>query len=64
MSKNLPKKLELKAELLRHLDTAERMMDQHKPSSVLRAISLIGDIATLDHGGQPDMEFWREVMAE
>ena len=64
MSNNIPKKLQLKTELLRHLDTATTMMDEGKPSSVIRVMSLKLDIELLEHQNiEPDLEFWKFCMA-
>lgn len=65
MSKNLPKKLELKAELIRHLDTAIQMAEQTKPSSVMNALLIAVDLHRLERDQEPfaGIEFWNERMA-
>lgn len=65
MSNNVSKKLALKAELLKHLTTAEKMRDEGVSSSGLRMILLALDIALVDRDQENhvDMQFWKDVMA-
>lgn len=63
MSNNVPKKLQIKAELLRHLSTAEDMMNKGEPSSVVKFISLHLDIARNEAGREVNVQFWDDWFA-
>lgn len=63
MSENLSnsKKLEIRSELLRHLETAKAANKEGKPSTSVKVWFLQGDLANLDeHGVEPTLEFWRK----
>lgn len=63
MANNIPKKLAIKAELLRHLETAQQMLASNHPSSVIKVVTLQADLAYLELGAEPDLPMWRLVMA-
>jgi hypothetical protein len=64
MSNNLTpesKKLTIKSELLRHLTTATEMREQSKPSSLIKALFIAGDIDNFEHRGiEPNLKFLQE----
>ena len=63
MSNNLSesKKLQLKSELLRHMETAKRLQDEGKPSSEVKLYFLKEDMRTLEnHNIEPNMAGWRD----
>lgn len=63
MSNNIQKKLEIKSELLRHLDTATTMMNEDKPSSLIKVIALKFDIIDFDlYNKDPNLGLWREIL--
>lgn len=65
MSNNMPRKLQIKAELLRHLVTVDKMVKEDKPSSVVKALFLAADYyAFEEHGQEPDLAFWEKYLAE
>lgn len=67
MSKNIPKKLAIKAELLRHLETATKMRNEGKDSSDIKIVLLELEIDALDNEcymGDDPTAFWRLILAE
>lgn len=56
------KKLQIKSELIKHLETAKTMERNNVPSSQLRVFALQFDIEAMDMGVAPDMKFWNAVM--
>lgn len=59
------KKLAIKSELLRHLNTATEMERNGEMSSGLKVMSLKFDIALLEKRGlEPDVEFWDRWLGE
>lgn len=59
MSDNIPKKLKIKAELLRHLETAQKQMDEGKVSSHVGVITLNFALVNFEFYGQdPELERW------
>jgi hypothetical protein len=68
MANNIPgntKKLALKSELIKHLETATRLHAEGKGSSEVKVISLNIDMYFLEHFGlEPDIKFWEEFLGE
>ncbi len=65
MSNNIPRKLEIKAELLRHMDTAQRKFENAEPSSVVKIIALNLDLLKFERDGtEPDLQLWRRALGE
>jgi hypothetical protein len=59
------RKLELKSELLKHLDTAKRMYNEGSPSSHVKVFFLEQDIRKFDqHNIEPDMKLWENWLAD
>lgn len=58
MSTNIPKKLQVKAELLRHLDTAMDMMESGKQSSEMKVATLYLELGRNDAGKEVNLQFW------
>lgn len=58
-------KLEIKAELLRHLSTAKEMEQDSKASSMFKVIVLEVEIDLVDRNlSKPNLEFWRQWLEE
>lgn len=64
MSNNLTesKKLELKSEMLRHLETAKRLADEGRPSTGVKAFFMEEDIRTLEFGIEPNIKGWQAML--
>lgn len=62
MSTNIPKKLELKAELLRHLETAKKLNAEGAVSSYAKVETLELEVKRIDMGFDPfyRIDQWRE----
>ncbi len=66
MSNNIPKKLAIKAELIRHLETARKMAQDRRLSSEYKVMYLEDDIKRVDNGKEPSYspERWGEILAQ
>lgn len=68
MSNNLSpeaKKLAIKSELLRHLTTVEKQLNENKPSSVAKLFFLGLEIETyFKFGDEPDLQRWDNWLKE
>jgi len=57
-------KLAIRREILRHLETANKMMNETKPSSILKVATLQADINAFENYDiPPDLNFWRDFLA-
>lgn len=64
MSNNVSKKLEIRAELLRNLNTAMHQVHDHKPSSAMVLFAIYAEALRFEHNGlEPDLQLHKEWLA-
>lgn len=62
---NPERKLFLKSELLRHMETAKTLYEAEQSSSFLKLLSLGMDFRQLEHNNiEPDLKHWNDWLAE
>lgn len=65
MSNNISRKLEIKAELLRHMVTAQEKLENNEVSSVVKVLTLQLDLHRFEaRGVEPDLQLWRRALGE